>query len=44
MAYFFAPENIETLVDGVAVGSAAIVVGVVSLGTSHAGLPELEKK
>ena len=30
-------------VDWVAVGSAAIVAGVASLGTSLAGLPELEK-
>ena len=30
-------------VDWVAVGSAAIVAGVTSLGTSLAGLPELEK-
>lgn len=30
-------------VDWMAVGSAAIVAGVVSLGTSLAGLPELEK-
>lgn len=29
-------------VDWVAVGSAAIVAGVASLGTSLAGLPELE--
>ena len=31
-------------VDWVAVGSAAIVAGVASLGTSLAGLPELEKQ
>ncbi len=31
-------------VDWVAIGSAAIVAGVASLGTSLAGLPELEKK
>ena len=30
-------------VDWMAVGSAAIVAGVASLGTSLAGLPELEK-
>ena len=30
-------------VDWVAIGSAAIVAGVASLGTSLAGLPELEK-
>lgn len=29
--------------DGMAVGSAVIVAGVASLGTSLAGLPELEK-
>ena len=31
-------------VDWVAVGSAAIVAGVASFGTSLAGLPELEKQ
>lgn len=31
-------------VDWMAVGSAAIVAGVASLGTSLAGLPELEKE
>ena len=31
-------------VDWMAVGSAVIVVGVASLGTSLAGLPELEKE
>ena len=31
-------------VDWVAIGSAAIVAGVASLGTSLAGLPELEKQ
>lgn len=30
-------------IDWMAVGSAAIVAGVASLGTSLAGLPELEK-
>ena len=30
-------------VDWMAIGSAAIVAGVASLGTSLAGLPELEK-
>ena len=30
-------------VDWLAIGSAAIVAGVASLGTSLAGLPELEK-
>ena len=31
-------------VDWMAVGSAVIVAGVASLGTSLAGLPELEKQ
>ena len=37
------PQIPSGTVDWMAVGSAAIVAGVASLGTSLAGLPELEK-